>query len=131
MAFRVDPLRPFAFCAPQRFANMFFSEDFLMVKPGGCVILFIPSKVSDTDLLSDPSLGIFWYVSAFKHVRACLLNPDIVLRLAATLGARGRKGINKKQILDADISEACQKIMNPPEPIALRTSAGLMMGVVK
>ncbi|KAI5450844.1 R8 protein [Naganishia albida] len=70
---------------------MFFSEDFLMVKPGG--------------------LGIFW--------------------LAATLGARGRKGINKKQILDADISEACQKIMNPPEPIALRTSAGLMMGVVK
>ncbi|KAJ9096625.1 hypothetical protein QFC20_006387 [Naganishia adeliensis] len=65
---------------------MFFSEDFLMVKPGG---------------------------------------------LAATLGAKGRKGLNKKQILDCNITEACQKIINPPEPIALRTSAGLMMGVVK
>lgn len=36
----VDPLRPlpFAFQA-QRFDNMFFSEDFLMVKPGGYVVL--------------------------------------------------------------------------------------------
>ncbi|KAJ9115494.1 hypothetical protein QFC22_005252 [Naganishia vaughanmartiniae] len=60
---------------------MFFSEDFLMVKPGG--------------------LGIFC-----KH-------------------------LNKKQIQACDIPAACEQIMNPPQPIALRTSAGLMIGVVK
>ncbi|KAJ9095012.1 hypothetical protein QFC21_005805 [Naganishia friedmannii] len=67
---------------------MFFSEDFLMVKPGG---------------------------------------------LAATLGSKSRnsKHLNKKQIQACDIPSACEQIMNPPQPIALRTSAGLMVGVVK
>ncbi|KAJ9105808.1 hypothetical protein QFC19_003376 [Naganishia cerealis] len=50
---------------------------------------------------------------------------------SATLGAKGRKGISKKQLQGCDIVAACDQIMNPPQPIALRTSAGLMMGVVK
>jgi hypothetical protein len=39
--------------------------------------------------------------------------------------------MTKKTLLDIDITEACDKILNPPEPIALRTSAGLMMGVIR
>lgn len=77
-------------------------------------------------------LGIFWYVTTLYSFDILLLNSQfIAYRLAATLGAKGRRVLTKKTLLDCDITEACEKILNPPAPIALRTSAGLMMGVVK
>jgi hypothetical protein len=52
-------------------------------------------------------------------------------RLAATLGPKSKRGPSKRQILACDVSETCQKIIDPVEPLALRTSAGLLVGVVR
>ena len=54
------------------------------------------------------------------------------LRLAATIGAKASfKKLNKKFILNADISELCEQIVEPEQPLALRLSSNLLVGVVR
>jgi hypothetical protein len=93
-------------------------------------LLLVESDIDDFSQLDFKAWDLL-VRSIIRHTRLPTLTCTTKHRLAATLGAKGRKGLNKKQILDCDITEACEKIINPPEPIALRTSAGLMMGVVK
>ena len=58
-----------------------------------------------------------------------LRRPD---RLAATLGAKSSfKKLPKRSVLTADISQLCGLIAQPPEPLALRLSSNLMMGVAR
>jgi len=52
-------------------------------------------------------------------------------RVASTVGLSGFKKLNKNQINKVDIQEACEQIMNPPEPMALRLSSTLMTGVTR
>ena len=48
-------------------------------------------------------------------------------RLVATLGAKSTlKRINRKQILDVDVSKACQTIVDPVAPMALRLQGNLL-----
>jgi hypothetical protein len=48
-------------------------------------------------------------------------------RLVATLGAKSSlKRINRKQILDVDVSKACQTIVDPVAPMALRLQSNLL-----
>ncbi|KAF1834560.1 hypothetical protein BDW02DRAFT_498102 [Decorospora gaudefroyi] len=50
--------------------------------------------------------------------------------LVATLGAKSSlKRINRKQILDVDVSKACQTIVDPVAPMALRLQGNLLYGV--
>ncbi|PIL31935.1 hypothetical protein GSI_06639 [Ganoderma sinense ZZ0214-1] len=53
-------------------------------------------------------------------------------RLAATLGAKSSfKKLPKRSVLTADISQLCGLIAEPPEPLALRLSSNLMIGVAR
>jgi meiotic recombination protein REC8 len=48
-------------------------------------------------------------------------------RLVATLGAKSSlKRINRKQILDVDVSKACRTIVDPVVPLALRLQGNLL-----
>jgi hypothetical protein len=62
-----------------------------------------------------------------------LNNPaDIFLRLAATLGSKSSfKKLPKRSILTADITQLCDLIAEPAEPLALRLSSNLMVGVAR
>ncbi|KZT65163.1 hypothetical protein DAEQUDRAFT_769100 [Daedalea quercina L-15889] len=55
-----------------------------------------------------------------------------LLWLAATLGAKSSfKKLPKRSVLTADISQLCGLIAQPPEPLALRLSSNLMIGVAR
>ncbi|PVF94566.1 hypothetical protein CPB86DRAFT_765649 [Serendipita vermifera] len=55
-----------------------------------------------------------------------------LLWLAATLGSKSTlKRLTKKSVLNADISHLCDLIATPAEPLALRLSSNLMMGVAR
>jgi meiotic recombination protein REC8 len=66
-----------------------------------------------------------------------LLAPVLVLndglwRLAATLGARSSfKKLPKRDVMGADIAQLCGLIAEPVEPLALRLSSNLMVGVAR
>lgn len=86
----------------------------------------------------DTRMGIIWSVSGL--VRSMLSHSYIHCRLSATLGTRKSSnatslltaaGVTKKQILAIDVSKACESIIEPAEPLALRASAGLLVGVVR
>jgi hypothetical protein len=48
-------------------------------------------------------------------------------RLFSTLGAKSSlKRINRKQILDVDVAKACQTIVDPVAPMALRLQSNLL-----
>jgi meiotic recombination protein REC8 len=53
-------------------------------------------------------------------------------RLAATLGSKSTlKKLTKKSVLTADITHLCDMIATPSEPLALRLSSNLMVGVAR
>lgn len=55
-----------------------------------------------------------------------------LLWLAATIGSKATfKKLNKKSILSADISKLCDMISEPEEPLALRLSSNLLVGVAR
>ncbi|THV04964.1 hypothetical protein K435DRAFT_961677 [Dendrothele bispora CBS 962.96] len=55
-----------------------------------------------------------------------------LLWLAATLGSKSTfKRLPKKSVLTADISQLCDLIAQPEEPLALRLSSNLMVGVAR
>ncbi|KAH9950358.1 Rec8 like protein-domain-containing protein [Amylocystis lapponica] len=55
-----------------------------------------------------------------------------LLWLAATLGAKSSfKKLPKRSVLTADISQLCDLIAEPNEPLALRLSSNLMIGVAR
>jgi hypothetical protein len=48
-------------------------------------------------------------------------------RLVATLGSRSiTRRLNKKAILDVDVPKACEVIMDPAAPMALRLQGNLL-----
>ncbi|KAF9331634.1 hypothetical protein BG006_005518 [Podila minutissima] len=52
--------------------------------------------------------------------------------LAATIGPRSRLSrLSKKEVNGVDIVRTCRDISQPPEPLALRLSSNLLMGVVR
>lgn len=78
----------------------------------------------------DSGFGLLWYgscgtLSAHRMIRYCT-------RLAATLGSRSTfKKLPKRSVLTADITQLCDLISEPVEPLALRLSSNLMFGVVR
>ncbi|KAJ3790980.1 Rec8 like protein-domain-containing protein [Lentinula aff. detonsa] len=62
----------------------------------------------------DSGFGLLWYA------------------LAATLGSKSTfKKLPKRSVLTADISQLCELIAQPEEPLALRLSSNLMVGVAR
>jgi hypothetical protein len=57
---------------------------------------------------------------------------NTIWRLAATLGARSSfKRLPKRDVMGADIIQLCGLITEPAEPLALRLSSNLMVGVAR
>ncbi|KTW27426.1 hypothetical protein T552_02404 [Pneumocystis carinii B80] len=55
-----------------------------------------------------------------------------VIWLAATLGSKTSfKKLQRKEILSVNVPKACEYLSEPPEPLALRLSSNLMMGVTR
>ncbi|GAA5941140.1 hypothetical protein JCM3775_001316 [Rhodotorula graminis] len=55
-----------------------------------------------------------------------------VFWLAATIGAKGTTAVRKlsrKELLTCNIVKACEKVIQPDEPLALRLSANLLFGI--
>ena len=53
-------------------------------------------------------------------------------RLAATLGSKSSfRKLPRRSVATADIPELCELIAEPPEPLALRLSSNLMIGVAR
>ena len=57
-------------------------------------------------------------------------NVIITFRLAATMGSKMKK-LPRRDVISADIAQLCNLIATPPEPLALRLSSNLMVGVVR
>ncbi|ODN94853.1 hypothetical protein L198_05001 [Cryptococcus wingfieldii CBS 7118] len=53
-----------------------------------------------------------------------------IVWLMATLGPRNKK-ITKKQLAAVDLAKTCELIAEPPEPMALRLSGALLVGVAR
>lgn len=73
---------------------------------------------------------------SFGNESSPLRAPTLVLnglwRLAATLGARSSfKKLPKRDVMGADIAQLCDLIAEPVEPLALRLSSNLMVGVAR
>jgi len=51
-------------------------------------------------------------------------------RLAATLGPKTKR-ITRKQLTGVDLTKTCELIAEPPEPLALRLSGCLLVGVAR
>lgn len=53
-------------------------------------------------------------------------------RLAATLGSKSAfKKLPKRSVMTANISQLCQLIATPAEPLALRLSSNLLVGAAR
>ncbi|CAG8583608.1 17745_t:CDS:10 [Acaulospora morrowiae] len=62
-----------------------------------------------------------------------LSNDDVNLhRLAATLGSSSKfRKLSKKEVNSVDLVKACKFVSSPPEPLALRLTSNLMVGITR
>ena len=61
-----------------------------------------------------------------------MLTSHSTRRLAATLGSKSTlKKLTKKSVMTADLSQLCENIAHPNEPLALRLSATLLTGAAR
>jgi N terminus of Rad21 / Rec8 like protein len=69
--------------------------------------------------------GCHGVVSAYCNTRLMLL--AYLLRLVATLGSQSAlKKVNRKAILDVNVPKACETIIDPEAPMALRLQSNLL-----
>lgn len=60
------------------------------------------------------------------------LTDTLSHRLVATLGPKSNlRRVNRKAILNVDVKKACETIMQPEAPLALRLQSNLLYGVTK
>lgn len=53
-------------------------------------------------------------------------------RLASTIGPKASYSkLDKRVVLSANVSKLCDLVAEPPEPLALRLSSNLLVGVVR
>ena len=82
-------------------------------------------------MLTSPEHGVatIWYdIEHFSSNPAWtwLMNN---IRLVATLGSRSiARRLNRKAILDVDVPKACDVILNPQAPMALRLQGSMLYG---
>jgi hypothetical protein len=87
-------------------------------------------------LLQNSFLDATAVLVSFGNGSPILLTLLVVLnaiwRLAATLGARSSfNRLPKRDVMGADITQLCDLIAEPAEPLALRLSSNLMVGVAR
>lgn len=81
------------------------------------------------DLFSLPSLFLDSVLSGNSAPKS-YLQEQADIRLAATLGPKTKR-ITRKQLTGVDLTKTCELIAEPPEPLALRLSGCLLVGVAR
>jgi hypothetical protein len=77
-------------------------------------------------------MALVSFGNKFHHLFIPFVRLNAVSRLAATLGARSSfKKLAKRDVMGADIAQLCDLIAEPAEPLALRLSSNLMVGVAR
>ncbi|GAO15430.1 hypothetical protein UVI_02056720 [Ustilaginoidea virens] len=56
-------------------------------------------------------------------------NADSFIRLVATVGKGNQRRLNRKKIQEVNVPKACEKIIDPGAPLALRLQGNLLYGV--
>ncbi|KAI9817479.1 MAG: hypothetical protein M1827_001089 [Pycnora praestabilis] len=73
---------------------------------------------------------VFWKVLTGPKVLTSRKYGVATVWLVATLGSKSNlKKVNRKAILDVDVPKACQTILTPEAPMALRLQSNLLYGV--
>lgn len=54
---------------------------------------------------------------------------DLTFRLIATVGKASNRKVTRKAIQEVDVPRACEKIIDPGAPLALRLQGNLLYGV--
>ena len=86
---------------------------------------FIPPKSSTSNPM--PISASF---GKFNHSNKLFLLAFCVFRLAATLGPKSNaKRLARKELTSINVPDTCAFLLAPPEPLSLRLSANLMIGV--
>lgn len=87
------------------------------------------------ELLSkrDSGFGLLWSVIRLNALDCRLKKlPRLLNRLVATLGSKSSfKKLPRRSIQTANIPQLCDLISHPSEPLALRLSSNLMVGVAR
>jgi len=107
---------------------MFFSEDLLSSKKGSYVVSHQKRKGVVADLISLPPSFADLALSGISATDPFRVQADV--RLAATLGPKTKR-ITRKQLTGVDLTRTCELIAEPPEPLALRLSGCLLVGVAR
>jgi hypothetical protein len=82
---------------------------------------------ADTNSLNLAQIWCCNRVVSQEGAQGLLPSTDRNGRLVATLGSKSSlKRINRKQILDVDVAKACQTIVDPVAPMALRLQGSLL-----
>ena len=81
------------------------------------------------DLISLPSVFLVSVSSGMSTIKE-FLQVSADDRLAATLGPKTKR-ITRKQLTGVDLTKTCELIAEPPEPLALRLSGCLLVGVAR
>ncbi|KAG6857548.1 hypothetical protein H0H87_000147 [Tephrocybe sp. NHM501043] len=83
----------------------------------------------------DSGFGLLWYGSSLIVIVISRVKSSFkwrTSRLAATLGSKSAfKKLPKRSIITADIAQLCDLIAEPLEPLALRLSSNLLVGVAR
>ena len=67
------------------------------------------------------------YGKSLGLLQMIALDDSYLYRLVATLGSKSNlKKINRKAILDVDVPKACETILAPEAPMALRLQSNLL-----
>ena len=91
-----------------------------------------PSCSSPQSCCPDVIVDLVFCGNKNSYLLALARCTNIVGRLAATLGARSSfKKLPKRDVMGADIIQLCGLITEPAEPLALRLSSNLMVGVAR
>lgn len=69
--------------------------------------------------------GMFLYTN-YTHYKEA---TDTCIRLVATVGKSNQKKVTRKAIQDVNVPKACEKIIDPGAPLALRLQGNLLYGV--
>ncbi|KAJ3519851.1 hypothetical protein NM208_g13961 [Fusarium decemcellulare] len=83
------------------------------------------------EILSNTQYGVatIWYIYIFSFFLYPKAAVDFFPRLVATVGKTTQKKLTRKAIQEVNVPKACETIIHPGAPLALRLQGNLLYGV--
>ncbi|CCO26917.1 isopentenyl-diphosphate delta-isomerase [Rhizoctonia solani AG-1 IB] len=102
--------------------------DYILFMSGDVAVTPNPNEIRDFKYVSKQEL-----ISMFEDPELLAKRDSGIglLWMAATLGKTSIGKLNRRNVLSANISKLCELVAEPAEPLALRLSSNLLVGVVR